>query len=184
MPAPNGPLLPDPLIPGVAEPIPVLGFSITSFYLRFTMLLILLTILAGCGTKQIGSGRTPVRPEIVKPMVYMCSSTIPQIEPPELVACGAFALINITWSSWGTEDAWGKGILEINDCIPSCANGSYNNYPANFELFDPIPAGHHVYFAKLTVTYNGKQPGYPAVTTYPVIPPCATPKPPFPPSNC
>jgi hypothetical protein len=159
-------------------------FFISSIYLQFSILLLLLAILAGCGTKQFGSDRKTVRRETVKPMVYMCSSTSPQIEPPELLACGAFAGINVIWSSWGTEDAWGKGILQINVCTPDCANGHYNNYPANFKLLDPIPAGHHIYFTKLTVTYNGKQPGYPAVTTYSVKPPCATPKAPFPPSNC
>src|SRR5262249_46637903 len=41
---------------------------------------------------------------------------------------------DISWSSWGPQQAVGHGTWRYQDCVPSCAEGSETPYPATIIL--------------------------------------------------
>jgi hypothetical protein len=57
-------------------------------------------------------------------------------EPTQIVttADGSIYVKDISWSGWGTTTATGTGTLEVNNCNPSCATGTYMGYPATVTL--------------------------------------------------
>jgi hypothetical protein len=74
----------------------------------------------------------------------------------------------LKWTSWRSV-AYGSGILRVNNCTPSCAQGTYVNYPILTVLWraEPWPgnAGHH-YFSRMTVIFTGsRHPHGPAAQT-------------------
>lgn len=66
-------------------------------------------------------------------------------EPAQIFtsADGSGYIKDLTWSSWGTATAQGAGILEIDDCNPNCAQGTYTGYPATITLSGLAPYGNH-----------------------------------------
>ncbi len=46
-------------------------------------------------------------------------------------------LEKISWSSWTTTGATGTATHGINDCKPSCAQGTYTYFPVNVRLIHP-----------------------------------------------
>jgi hypothetical protein len=65
----------------------------------------------------------------------------PTIDPASIpVACadGSAVLTHLTWSSWTGSQASGHGTLELNDCTPSCADGTFSPYAAIVTLTDPM----------------------------------------------
>jgi hypothetical protein len=44
----------------------------------------------------------------------------------------------LTWTSWRS-DAFGRGVLKVNDCTPTCAQGRYVKYPILVVLWRPRP---------------------------------------------
>jgi hypothetical protein len=41
---------------------------------------------------------------------------------------------SLAWTGWGTARATATGSLHVNDCNPSCAQGTYTAYPATVTL--------------------------------------------------
>jgi hypothetical protein len=65
----------------------------------------------------------------------------PTIDPASIpVACadGSAVLTHLTWGSWTGANASGRGILELNDCTPTCAEGTFSPYAATVTLSDPM----------------------------------------------
>jgi hypothetical protein len=65
----------------------------------------------------------------------------PTIDPASIpVACadGSAVLTHLTWSSWTGSQASGRGTLELNNCTPNCANGTFSPYAASVTLTDPM----------------------------------------------
>src|SRR5271165_4383428 len=66
-------------------------------------------------------------------------------------------LSKLTWASWRSV-AYGSGVFRVNDCTPTCAQGTYVSYPILTVLWraEPWP-GHtgHSYFSRLTVIFTG-----------------------------
>jgi hypothetical protein len=54
---------------------------------------------------------------------------------------GAQYLQDLTWSGWGKAKAHGRGVLEIDNCVPNCASGTYTSYPATVTLSNLISYG-------------------------------------------
>jgi hypothetical protein len=61
----------------------------------------------------------------------------------------------LKWSSWTRGQALGSGAVWLDNCTPSCAQGSFRPYAVAVHAFDPR-AGH---FTRLTLrySYEGKQ---------------------------
>ncbi|HEY1620998.1 MAG TPA: hypothetical protein VGG25_25460 [Streptosporangiaceae bacterium] len=47
-----------------------------------------------------------------------------------LSADGSGYLTSLVWSGWGTATATAAGTLQVNNCQPNCAQGSFSGYPA------------------------------------------------------
>jgi hypothetical protein len=76
-------------------------------------------------------------------------------------------LSGLTWTSWaGT--AYGRGTLEVNNCVPNCAQGHFVKYPALVVLWKPQARPGHAgqrYFSKLTWILTGKRPQHAGIAT-------------------
>jgi serine/threonine protein kinase len=57
-------------------------------------------------------------------------------EPVQIVtsADGSGYVDGITWTSWGQATATGTGTLQVDNCTPSCATGTYTGYPATITI--------------------------------------------------
>ena len=64
----------------------------------------------------------------------------PTFKPRQIiVACADanFVIRQISWSSWTTRRATGNGTASINNCTPSCVEGTFESFPVRVTLFDP-----------------------------------------------
>jgi len=78
------------------------------------------------------------------------------------IGCTANELLRtLHWQTWrGT--AYGNGVLKVDDCTPTCAQGKYFKYPVLTVLWRPKAwPGHagHRYFTRVTWIFTGKRPG-------------------------
>jgi serine/threonine protein kinase len=90
-----------------------------------------------------------------------CNSGNPtamKTEPAQIVTSGDGSgfVKGLTWSGWGTAVALGSGLLEIDNCIPDCAQGTFTGYPATVTLsgLTPYGSGAEAY-ANMTITAPG-----------------------------
>jgi hypothetical protein len=96
-----------------------------------------------------------------------------QVEPAAFDNFGCMPsqelLTGLTWTSWNAV-AFGHGNLEVNNCTPTCARGTFVKYPVLTVLYRARPRPRHAgqeYFSRLTWIYTGKRPpshGEPTVT--------------------
>ena len=87
------------------------------------------------------------------------------------VACadGSAVLTHLTWSSWTNTTASGHGILELNNCTPSCAAGVFSPYAASVTLSDPMASRTQGnVFAMMAVSVDDGKGGAAKVTRVPV----------------
>jgi hypothetical protein len=90
-----------------------------------------------------------------------CNSGNPtamQTEPTEIVTTGDGSgfLKALTWSGWSTATAQGTGLLEVDNCNPNCAQGTFTGYQATVTLSDLTPYGNgDEAYADMTVTAPG-----------------------------
>lgn len=57
----------------------------------------------------------------------------------------------ITWTGWGTATATGKGTMEVDNCQPNCAQGTFTGYPATVTLTGLTRYGGKQGYATMTV---------------------------------
>ena len=78
------------------------------------------------------------------------------IEPRKVIAtCGdgnVYAVVT-SYGSWRRKQAWGQGRLHMNDCDPSCAEGTFHSYRATFRFHRVVDTSHGRLFTRLGVTY-------------------------------
>lgn len=78
------------------------------------------------------------------PHVYSqgCPGEFPgTFEPTEIpLACADYDanISGITWSSWTLDRARGAGTLNVNDCTPDCAGGTFHHTPTSVTLSNPV----------------------------------------------
>ena len=100
--------------------------------------------------KPIGGGTIPGPGT---PGVMPCLGG-PRDRPTEIVfACADFnSLVDkLSWSSWTTKAARGRGTLVENDCTPSCVAGKTFSYPVTVELGRAVPTHYGVLFTTYKV---------------------------------
>ena len=75
----------------------------------------------------------------------------------------------LTWTSWRSV-AFGSGMLKVNDCTPTCAQGTYVKYPILAVLWRAKPWPRHPgqeYFSRLTWIFTTQRPAHtPAAQTF------------------
>jgi hypothetical protein len=71
------------------------------------------------------------------------ASQIMEIQPRQiyLSADGSRYVDHLTWAAWGQPQATATGTLKVNDCTPSCAQGTFSPYPATVTLAGLKPYG-------------------------------------------
>jgi hypothetical protein len=59
-------------------------------------------------------------------------------EPASIILSGDSSVFvrHLTWTGWGSPTAQGTGIMERDDCNPSCAQGALHAYQATISLSD------------------------------------------------
>ena len=77
-------------------------------------------------------------------------------------ADGSQRLESMSWSSWGSAGAQGKGILSYQICEPNCAEGHRAQYAANVSAFDPRPASFNSGCPTDVLFYNEMIVSFPA----------------------
>ena len=78
----------------------------------------------------------------------------------------------LTWTSWRSA-AFGSGILKVNDCMPTCAQGTYVKYPILAVLWRAKPWPRHTgreYFSRLTWIFTAQRPAHTPVAQTFVLP--------------
>lgn len=66
--------------------------------------------------------------------------TKPKVEPKSItLACAdAGTYVNrLSWENWGLDKVTGAGTLRVNNCKPTCVEGSTKSYDANVALLKP-----------------------------------------------
>lgn len=58
----------------------------------------------------------------------------------------------ITWNRWTSDDATGTAVHSVNDCHPSCAQGTYTRFPVDVRLSDPGRLDGLLVFRTVTAT--------------------------------
>ncbi|MDA2977349.1 MAG: hypothetical protein O3B81_01065 [Actinomycetota bacterium] len=94
--------------------------------------------------------------------IYVVNCVSFEEKPVELVLYCADAgqiLNQITWSSWSSTQATGKGVSISNDCEPSCAEGSDVISAVEIRLLKPVTSesGKRV-FSQIEMQYDKVQP--------------------------
>ena len=74
---------------------------------------------------------------------YAGASQVMEAMPSEIstAADGSGFVKNLLWSNWGNSRATATGMLEIDNCTPNCAQGTYAGYPATVTLSGLMPYG-------------------------------------------
>jgi serine/threonine protein kinase len=68
-------------------------------------------------------------------------------------ADGSGYVENLAWRGWGSAEAQGSGVLEVDNCNPNCAQGTYTGYPATVTLSRPTAYGNgKLAYAHMTVS--------------------------------
>lgn len=64
-------------------------------------------------------------------------------EPSTIITSGDGSgyLKDLTWSGWGRSTTQAAGMLEVDNCNPSCAGGTYTGYQAAVKLSGLTPYG-------------------------------------------
>lgn len=68
----------------------------------------------------------------------------------------------LRWTKWSRTEALAWGADWHNNCTPDCVDGTYFPYGANLKLYRPRMSGGRQVFTRMTVTYTGAHPPYPA----------------------
>ena len=91
----------------------------------------------------------------------------PAFKPTKIIlTCGdgSTRVKKIKWSHWGTDEATGSGTFEVNQCQPTCSNGSIKRYKATtLRLYRPksCPEADRREWSRLRFAFPTKHPsGY------------------------
>jgi serine/threonine protein kinase len=74
---------------------------------------------------------------------YAGASQVMEAMPKDISTAGDGSgyVKNLVWSDWGNSRATATGTLEIDNCTPNCAQGTYTGYPAAVTLSGLTPYG-------------------------------------------
>jgi hypothetical protein len=67
---------------------------------------------------------------------------------------GTHFITGLTWSMWQPASARATGRYHIDDCVPTCAAGTYHVYPVTMQLSHVVTRHGHSYFAGMTLRWR------------------------------
>lgn len=106
------------------------------------------------GLTQEGTAKPKVRPTLI---VYTGDGSGYFAGPRKL---GHSNYGHLSWSNWTKTRASGSGANWVNNCKPSCAQGTYTGYPVKLQASTPKRVEGYLLFTRLKVTYTGKRPAF------------------------
>ena len=130
-------------------------FPSSRYILTPLLVLSLVVSLSACGAGSSSSTKTGNT--FVGKDVYVTDCGIGLSQKPDLVtlACadGGIAISGISWSTWSSATAFGKGTYHANDCDPDCASGKLSNIPSTVTLSKPLidKQSRKLFFSVITV---------------------------------
>ena len=68
---------------------------------------------------------------------------------------GTGSVSNITWSTWSSAGATGTGTINLNDCVPNCASGTFTGYPATVTLSGASQTSQGYVFTQMVISAPG-----------------------------
>jgi hypothetical protein len=118
-----------------------------------------LGVLIGTQVAKDGDGDGASEKEVVFPDADCKSSAA---EPQEVIlACADvnFVAKELSWNDWGDDVADAHGTAELNNCIPDCADGSFESYEIRLiaSAIATCPNGERRY-TRLTFEFPGGSP--------------------------
>lgn len=130
------------------------------------LLSMLIVISAGVAAASSGAGTLPASP------VYLgatASNNWLQVEPARIVYTGDGSGLlggaevrdpsaGIKWSDWTDVIAHGTGFNQLDDCIPSCAGGTFHGFKVNIELWRARRLAGTLVFTRMTIFYRKQAP--------------------------
>jgi len=136
-------------------------------------LMAIATAAAGVTVAGPASAASGSVPAASGPVVLVSCAGAGQVRPARYDGPGCMPanelVAGLTWTSWRSA-AFGSGVLKVNNCTPTCAQGSYVKYPVLVVLWRPGPwPGHpgRAYFSRLTWIFTAHHPGHaPAAQTF------------------
>ena len=107
-------------------------------------------LLVPASTSAQPPRETAVRTHVIADCVHRT------VKPRKVIAtCGdanVYAVVK-RYGSWRAKQAWGSGRLHLNDCDPSCAEGTFHSYRATFRFHRVVDTRHGPLFTRLGVTW-------------------------------
>jgi hypothetical protein len=103
----------------------------------------------------------PVVAKFVPAEIYAatCEITKPAAPKEIYVSCDpVLELRRATWSTWNRVHAEGTGQLEVQDCVPDCAQGKYTGYPVSIHFDTPAQTKCGAIWERAVFTFVGKPP--------------------------
>ena len=111
---------------------------------------------AAAGVTAAGPALAASASAASRPVVLVSCGGVGQVRPARYDGTGCMPsnelVAGLTWTSWRSA-AFGSGVLKVNDCTPTCAQGRYVKYPILVVLWRARPwPGHpgRAYFSQLT----------------------------------
>ena len=126
--------------------------------------LFLAVVLAACGGAPAGDTDTASFGPAESGPGLVADCEKPSEEPKSItIACGDghFVVADITWDSWGDDEAGGSGTAEVNPCEPNCAESKMGNYIAGVTVSDIGDCDGEPSYTKIEVDFMDEAPpGY------------------------
>jgi hypothetical protein len=79
---------------------------------------------------------------------------------------GSGYLTATAWSAWGASGAVGTGYDHVNNCTPSCGQGTFHAYPASFTFTRPVLCHGKLIYSVIRIDAIGEPGGNHAPETY------------------
>ena len=111
--------------------------------------------IAAAGPASAASAASAPASAASRPVVLVNCTGAGQVEPASYdIGCmpSSELVAGLKWTSWRSA-AFGSGVLKVNDCTPTCAQGTYVKYPILVVLWRARPWPRHSgreYFSRLT----------------------------------
>jgi hypothetical protein len=129
-----------------------------------SFVMIAIASLAIAGGASAALAATPTFPAFAGPP----SKDNPVVRPAAIIysgdssqffaGAGAHRPGKLHWTVWNSTEGLGSGENWINNCTPSCANGTFSQYPVTLKVYRVKRESKFRIFTRLTVTFTGTRP--------------------------
>jgi hypothetical protein len=103
----------------------------------------------------------PVVAKFVPAKIYAatCEITKPPAPKDIKMSCDSTLFLRqATWSTWNQTHAEGRGEAAVNDCVPDCALGKFEEFPVSVHFDTPVRTTCGTTWENAVVTFIGKPP--------------------------